>query len=94
MKKIKLNVKTKTQNYPIIIGSDLHNIVGKILKKNSINFNKCFLIVDKNVPKKLISNIKNSIKKKEVYIYLFSNMTLFSPSYHLHILSAISSAIT
>ena len=71
MKKIKLNVKTKTQNYPIIIGSDLHNIVGKILKKNSINFNKCFLIVDKNVPKKLISNIKNSIKKKKyIFIYL------------------------
>ena len=72
MKQIKLKVKTKTQNYPIIIGSNLNKNIGKIFKKNSINFNKCFLIVDKKVPKKLISNIKNSIKQKEIHIHLFN----------------------
>ena len=71
MRQIKLNVKTKTQKYSIIIGSNLHKNTGNILKKNSINFNKCFLIIDKSVPKKLISNIKKSLKKKDTYIYLF-----------------------
>ena len=71
MRQIKLKVKTKTQKYSIIIGSNLHKNTGNILKKNSINFNKCFLIIDKSVPKKLISNIKKSLKKKDTYIYLF-----------------------
>tara|TARA_B100000963_G_scaffold330059_1_gene319891 strand:+ start:924 stop:2024 length:1101 start_codon:yes stop_codon:yes gene_type:complete len=72
MRQIKLEVKTKSQKYPIIIGSNLHKNTGNILKKNLINFNKCFLIIDKKIPKKLILNIKKSLKKKEIYIYLFN----------------------
>ena len=52
MKQIKLLVKTNSKKYPLIIGSNLTKKLSNILKKNSINFNKCFLIVDKNVPKK------------------------------------------
>ncbi len=70
MKQIKLNVKTKTQKYPIIIGSNLHKNIESIVKKNSINFNKCFLIIDKKVPKKLISNIKKSLKLKFIHTHL------------------------
>ncbi len=71
MKQIKLTVKTKTQKYPIIIGHNLHKNLGNIIKKNSIKFKKCFLIVDKKVPGKFIFNIKKSLKQKEVYMYSF-----------------------
>ena len=71
MKPIKLKIKTKTQQYPIIIGSNLITNISKILKDNKINFNQCFLIIDKNVPNKFISQIKNSIKNKKTYVLFF-----------------------
>ena len=71
MKPIKLNIKTKTQEYPIIIGSNLTSNISNIIKKNSINFKQCLLIVDEKVPKKFISNIKKSLKQKKIYIYFF-----------------------
>ena len=72
MKQIKLNIKTKTQKYPIIIGSNLTTKILRILKQNSISFKQCLLIVDRNVPKKFISNIKKSLKQKKVYVYFFT----------------------
>ena len=51
MKHIKLNIKTKSENYPIIIGSDIINDLTLHLKKNSINFNQCLLVVDKKEKK-------------------------------------------
>ena len=54
MKTIKLLVKTKQEKYPILIGNNLLRNLSKILKKNSIEFNQCLLIVDKKVPKKKI----------------------------------------
>ena len=64
MKQIRLNIKTKTEKYPIIIGSNLTSSLLKIFKSNSIDFDKCLIVVDKNVPKKFVSNIKKSLKKK------------------------------
>ncbi len=72
MKPIKLKIKTKTQKYPIIIGSNLITNFSKIIKNNSLTFNQCLLIADKNVPKKFITKIKNSLKKKKIYICFFS----------------------
>ncbi len=72
MKQIRLNIKTKTQKYPIIIGSNLTSKISNIIRKNSINFKQCLVIVDKNVPKKFVSNIKNSLKQKNVYVYFFN----------------------
>ena len=60
MKQTKLNIVTKIEKYPIIIGSNLTSNVSRILKLNSIDFNKCLIVIDKNVPKKFISNIKRS----------------------------------
>ena len=51
MKIIKLKIKTKSQNYPIIIGSNLISNISKLVKNNSVNFKKCLLIVDKNISK-------------------------------------------
>ena len=65
MNLIKLNIKTENQKYPIFIGN---NILGKlkvILKENFINFNQCLIIADKNVPKKLIEKVLNSLLKKK-----------------------------
>ena len=54
MKQTRLNIVTKTEKYPIIIGSNLTTSVSRIFKSNSIDFDKCLIVVDKNVPKKFI----------------------------------------
>ena len=72
MKQIKLNIKTKTEKYPIIIGSNLTSNISKIFRENSINFEKCFIVVDKNIPKKFVSNIKKSLKNKKIYVLFFN----------------------
>ena len=71
MKPIKLNINTKSQSYPIIIGSNLVNNIGNIAKKNSLNFKKCLLIIDSNISKKIILIIKKSLNKKNLYIHFF-----------------------
>ena len=68
MKQTKLNIVTKTEKYPIIIGSNLTLSVSKIFKSNSIDFEKCLIVVDKNVPKKFVSNIKKSLKNKSIFV--------------------------
>ena len=74
MKPIKLKIKTQNQKYSIIIGSNLAANLSKILKENSISFEQCLLIIDKNVPKKLILKIKKSLHKEKLYVhYLKAN---------------------
>ncbi|MDC3041717.1 3-dehydroquinate synthase [Candidatus Pelagibacter sp.] len=72
MKQTRINIVTKTEKYPIIIGSNLTSSVSKIFKLNSIYFDKCLIIVDRNVPKKFISNIKRSLKNKKIYFLFFN----------------------
>ena len=67
MKQKKLIIKTKTEKYPIIIGSNLISKTSSLLKKNSINFKKCLIVIDKNVPSKFVKKIKNSFSKKKIY---------------------------
>ena len=71
MKTIKLLVKTKQEKYPILIGNNLLRNLSKILKKNSIEFNQCLLIVDKKVPKKKLSEILYSLKKQNIFTLFF-----------------------
>ena len=72
MKQTRLNIVTKTEKYPIIIGSNLTSSVSKIFKSNSIDFDKCLIVVDKNVPKKFVSNIKQSLKNKSIFVLFFN----------------------
>ncbi len=72
MKQTRLNIVTKTEKYPIIIGSNLTSSVSKIFKLNSIYFDKCLIVVDRGVPKKFISNIKRSLKNKKIYVLFFN----------------------
>ena len=71
MKPIKLKIKTKTQNYPVIIGFNLISKLSSIIKNQSIDFNKCLLIVDRNVPKKMINKINQALTQKKIFIYYF-----------------------
>ncbi len=69
---MKLIVKTDTQNYPILIGSNLISKFSKIIENNSIQFNKCLLVIDKKISRKVIYKFKNSLKKKEIYLFFFN----------------------
>ena len=71
MKPIKLTIKTKSETYPIIIGNNLIKNLSKILRKNSINFNQCLLIIDKKISKRAISKITKSLKRKKVFKYFY-----------------------
>ena len=59
MKKNKIIVKTNSGNYPIIIGRNLISNLSKILTNNSIKFEKCLLVIDNNLQKRMVSKIGN-----------------------------------
>ena len=58
MKIKKLSVNTKSLNYKILIGENLISKLSVLFYENSINFKKCLLLIDKNIPKKYVSKIK------------------------------------
>ena len=73
MNLIKLQVKTGNQNYPIFIGNNILSKIKKIFKENFINFNQCLVVVDKNVPKKLIYKVLDSLPKKKILLHYFDS---------------------
>ena len=73
MNLIKLNVKTGNQKYPIFIGNNILGKIKEIFKKNLINFNQCLVIADKNVPRKLINKVLNSLPKKKISLHYFNS---------------------
>ena len=52
MRPIKLNIKTDTRKYPIIIGSNLIKNISRIMENNSLKFKRCLLVIDTNISKK------------------------------------------
>ena len=72
MKPIKLNIKTRSENYPIIIGSNIIKNLNQYLNKNSINFDQCLLIIDKKVDNKMILKVIKSLKKKKISKFFFN----------------------
>ena len=68
---IKLNVKTNNNKYLILIGFGLINKLSLLLKNNSINFNKCLVVIDKNVPRKYIKIILKSLNNKIKIVHFF-----------------------
>jgi len=73
MSLIKLQIKTGNKKYPIFIGNNILSKLKVILKENFINFNQCLIVADKNVPKKLIYKVLNSLPKKNVFIHYFNS---------------------
>ena len=71
---IKLNVKTNTKQYNILIGSKLISSLSFLLRKNSIDFNKCLIVIDKNVPKNFIKKILKSLNNKtKIFHFIHAN---------------------
>jgi 3-dehydroquinate synthase len=68
MKPTILKINTGTESYPIIIGSNLISKLSNLININSINFEKSLLLVDRNIPKKMLSQIKNSLGNKKIFI--------------------------
>ena len=65
----KLIVNTKSEKYPILIGSNLVQNLTTIIKNYSINFQKCLIVIDKKVPKKQVSIIRKKLKTKYSILY-------------------------
>ena len=57
MKAVNIKIKTKNNSYSIVIGNNLIKNLMKVIKRNSLDFNRCLIIVDKNVPKKFLNQI-------------------------------------
>ena len=60
MKTNKIKIKTSTKNYSIVIGRNLISKIDKILEANSLRFDKCLIVADKNIP----HNFKKLLYKK------------------------------
>ena len=72
MSLIKLRVITNSQKYSIIIGKNILSKINKFLKKSSISFNQCLLVVDKNIPKNFIKSALKSLPKGSATIHYFN----------------------
>tara|TARA_B100000963_G_scaffold174129_1_gene151464 strand:+ start:3918 stop:5021 length:1104 start_codon:yes stop_codon:yes gene_type:complete len=72
MIKAKLKIETKNGKYSIIIGENILYRLSNVFKRNGINFDKCFILIDKKIGKKKIEVILKSIKQSKI-IYLFNS---------------------
>ena len=70
MKQFKLNINTKSQKYPIIIGKGLYNNLQKLMDNNSIFFSKCLIVIDSKIKKEIVSKILSKLKKKKNCLFL------------------------
>ena len=71
MSQKKLKINAGSQKYNVIIGNNLISNLSKLFSTNSIKFKKCLLLIDKRVPKNLVSKIKKSLKCEKTF-YLFN----------------------
>ena len=69
MKIIKLNVKTKTKNYPIYFGNNILNKTGKLVKKKLPGVKKICIISDNKIPKKLLMQLLKSLKNYDIKLF-------------------------
>jgi 3-dehydroquinate synthase len=72
MKTIKLILNTKNQKYPVVIGSGITKNLSRTFNKYSIKYNRCLLVIDKNIPKILIKETIKSLSKKKTIVHFFN----------------------
>jgi 3-dehydroquinate synthase len=71
MKKFKILIRAKNKNYPIIIGENILNKTGNLINAQIPSCKKIALIMDSKIPKKILVQVKNSIKNFDnLYIKL------------------------
>ena len=74
MKISRIIIKTKNKNYPIIIGENILNKTGNLISAQITNCKKIALVIDSKVPKKILVQVKNSIRNFDnLYIKLNTN---------------------
>ncbi len=74
MKESRIIVKTKNKNYPIIIGENILGKIGNLINTQAPNCKKIALIIDSKIPKKILAQVKKSIKNfNSLYIKLNTN---------------------
>ena len=66
----KLSVKTISNKYTIFIGTNLIERVFQLIKRSNIDFKKCLIVIDTNVPKDMVSKIRKSLKRKNTFFFL------------------------
>jgi len=74
MNELKLVVKTNNKNYPIIIGENILKKSGNYIKNQIPNCKKIALIVDNKIPKKIVKQIKYSLRNFDI-LYIGINVT-------------------
>ena len=63
----KISIKTSSKNYTILIGRDLISKIDKILKANHLNFDKCLIVTDKNIPQKFKRILYKKLKINKLF---------------------------
>ena len=69
MKSTKIVVKTPSKSYPIYFGDKIINLTGSIIQKNLPGVKKICIIVDRNIPSKILKELNLSLKKYKIKIY-------------------------
>jgi 3-dehydroquinate synthase/shikimate kinase/3-dehydroquinate synthase len=69
MKQINLQINGISKRYPIIIGPNIISNFAKISQKYNLKFDRYLLVIDKNVPKKMVHKINSKILKKKIIYY-------------------------
>jgi 3-dehydroquinate synthase/shikimate kinase/3-dehydroquinate synthase len=69
MKQINLKINGMSKKYPIIIGPNIISNFANISHKYNLKFDRYLLVIDKNVPKKMVHKINSKIFKKKIIHY-------------------------
>ena len=72
MKNYKIQIKTRTKKYSILIGSKLINRIDKIFSSQRFSFPKVLVVIDKNIPSKFKSQLIKNLKSRLVKKYFFN----------------------
>ncbi len=67
MKINEIKIKTNSKNYSIIIGRNLIGKIDKILTKSKIDFEKCLIVADKNIPNRFKKVLYKKLRKKKLF---------------------------
>jgi len=71
MRTYNIRINTKSKKYSIIIGSNILKNISNILNKQKISFDKCLVIMDKNIPHQFKKTLKKKLKVKKLIFYKF-----------------------
>ena len=72
MQTYNIQIRTKSKKYSIIIGSNILKNISNILTRRKIYFEKCLVIMDKNIPSQFKSILIKNLKVKKIIFYKFN----------------------